>query len=123
MLLARWGAEVRWRLKSWAKFWASFGRISWGVISGSHWVRLATGLSAIPQGIICWKPVRSGLTFRANPCIVIQCLTLMPMAATFFPSIQTPVSPGILSAGRSYDFSVWINTVSSCRKYQWRSWR
>ena len=56
-----------------------------------------------PQGLIAAKRARSVDTFSANPCIVTQRLTAMPIEASFrAPSVvQTPVHSGLRAAASS----------------------
>jgi hypothetical protein len=92
-------------------------------IPGQNCARLPTGLWAMPQGTMYSNPLRSGQTLRAKPCIVIQRLTLMPMAASLRSPTQTPVTPGRRSPwtrqNRPESESI---TSSSWRRYQCRSW-
>ncbi len=65
----------------------------------SSLLRDVTSLSAIPQGTMCWKKLKSGAMLNAKPCeVMLPEETLTPTAPIFFllSDTQTPVSFTIL---------------------------
>mmetsp|Transcript_23677 Transcript_23677/g.65667 ORF Transcript_23677/g.65667 Transcript_23677/m.65667 type:complete len:276 (+) Transcript_23677:2728-3555(+) len=85
-------------------------------------ITLPTGRLEIPHGTISEKGAKSFTTLSARPWYVIHLVARTPIAATLWPSTQTPVRPSILSPCRPDTWSsARMTTSSSIRKYQCRS--
>ena len=77
----------------------------------------------MPHGTIRSKYDRSVVTLSAKPCQVTQSRACTPIDAIFRPAVQTPVSPGLLSAVTPSVPSARMSSSSSWRRYQCRSCR
>ncbi len=101
-------STVRGQLKSSKPNCCTKQSISWSVTTAcscSGWeeesslLRDVTSLSAIPQGTMCWRNLKSGAMLNAKPCeVMLPEETLTPIAPIFFllSDTQTPVSFTIL---------------------------
>src|ERR1700757_3705763 len=69
-----------------------------------------------PHGVMDKKPVRSDDTFKANPCMVIQRRTPIPIEAILRFSTQTPVLPSQNTAWTPKLSTKRITAISRPRK-------